>query len=55
MPHKKKTIRLSETVLPKDEFDQVDPREVLSFKKKDLDGRIFKKITSGKTFFPVEN
>lgn len=32
----KKTIRLSETVLPKDEFDQVDPREVLSFKKRIL-------------------
>jgi DNA-nicking Smr family endonuclease len=47
----KKTIRLSETVLPKDEFDQVDPREVLSFKKKDLDGRIFKKLRQGKLSF----
>ena len=39
----KKTMERSERILPKDVFDQVDPREILCFKQKDLDSRIFKK------------
>ena len=49
----KKTMELSERFLPKDVFDQVDPREILCFKKKDLDGRIFKKLRQGK--LPIQS
>ena len=49
----KKTMELSERILPKDIFDQVDPREILCFKKKDLDGRIFKKLRQGK--LPIQS
>ena len=44
----KKTVELSDSITPKDVFDQVDPREILCFKQKDLDSRIFKKLRQGK-------
>jgi DNA-nicking Smr family endonuclease len=49
----KKTMELSEHILSKDVFDQVDPREILCFKQKDLDGRIFKKLRQGK--LPIQS
>ena len=49
----KKTVELSESITPKDVFDQVDPREILCFKQKDLDSRIFKKLRQGK--LPIQS
>jgi DNA-nicking Smr family endonuclease len=48
---KKMTTNYFSAFSSEDNFNQLDPREILSFKQKNLDSKIFKKLRQGKLYF----